>query len=261
MNRLENKIALVTGAAMGMGRAITHRIVKEGAQVVITDINLEGLQALQEELECSNSNYKGFFKKMDVTKNDEIEKVISKTIDTFGRIDILVNCAGILSAYPIVDLPEEEWDAVMNVNAKGTYLIIKNVAKEMKEQKYGKICCITSIVSKKATIYHAHYCASKFAVRGIIQSSAIELAPYGINVNCICPGEVDTGMLETSYKYIAKYEGISFEEQRERGRNLPLLKRFEKPEDVAPLVAFLVSDESGYITGQSINICGGIQFH
>jgi len=259
--RLENKIAMVTGAAKGIGLAISRRLVDEGATLVLVDINSAGMEKAQSDFLRQNPSYKGLWVKANVAKKDEVEAAVSKAVDAFGRVDILAHCAGILSNYRFIELPEDQWDSVLNVNLKGTFLVLQRVAREMMKQKKGKICCIASTAAKHGIKYIAHYVASKFGIVGLVQTAAMEFAQHGINVNCICPGEVDTDMLRNSYKRICEIEGISMEEQIERGKNLPLIHRLSPPESVAPLVAFLVSDESNEITGQAINVDGGIAFN
>jgi NAD(P)-dependent dehydrogenase (short-subunit alcohol dehydrogenase family) len=259
--RLEKKVALVTGAAKGIGRAIARRLVAEGAQVIITGRDEKKLKALHDEFSKIGPEYEGFYLPMDVTKKCEVEEAVSKIIERLNRIDILVNNAGINTFQPLLDMLEEDWDRVINVNLKGVFLVTQTVARVMVKSHYGKIINLASALGKKGVKYYAHYSASKAGVIAFTQSAAAELAQFGINVNAVCPGEVETDMLWTSYERISQYEHITIEEQRARGKNLMVLERFSNPEDIAPLVAFLAADESNYITGQAINVCGGIHFH
>jgi NAD(P)-dependent dehydrogenase (short-subunit alcohol dehydrogenase family) len=259
--RLENKVALVTGAAKGIGRAIARRLMAEGAQVVIADKDKKGLAVLQQELAEARSEYLGFYLLMDVTKKSDVEEAVATIIKQLNQIDILVNNAGINSFQPLLDMPEEEWDKVINVNLKSVYIVTQAVAREMVKRRYGKIINLASALGKKGAKYYAHYSASKAGVIGFTQSAAAEMAQLGININAVCPGEVETEMLWTAYERISQYEHITLEEQRKRGKDLMVLKRFSNPEDIAPLVAFLAADDSNYITGQAINVCGGIHFH
>jgi NAD(P)-dependent dehydrogenase (short-subunit alcohol dehydrogenase family) len=261
-SRLNNKVALVTGAARGIGRAIARRLAEEGAKVIITaDKDEKGLHLLQDELMKARPGYEGFYLLMDVTKKNDVEAGVANIIERLNQIDILVNNAGINTFQPLLDMPEEEWDKVINVNLKGVFIVTQAVAREMVRRKSGKIINLSSALGKKGVKYYAHYSASKAGVIAFTQSTSAEMAKFGINVNAVCPGEVETEMLWTSYERISQYEHITLEDQREKGQNLMVLRRFEHPEDIAPLVAFLASDESNYITGQSINVCGGIHFH
>jgi NAD(P)-dependent dehydrogenase (short-subunit alcohol dehydrogenase family) len=259
--RLENKVALVTGAAKGIGRAISRRLMEEGAKVIIADKDENGLKALQQAFVKARPEYSGCYLIMDVTNKCDVVRVVAGIIERFNQIDILVNSAGINTFQPLLEMPEEEWDKVLNVNLKGVYIVTQAVAREMAKRKYGKIINLASALGKKGAKYYAHYSASKAGVIGFTQSAAAEMAQLGINVNAICPGEVETEMLWTSYERISQYENITLEEQRAKGRDRIALKRFSNPEDIAPLVAFLAADESNYITGQAINVCGGINFH
>ena len=261
MKKLEGKVVLITGAGGGIGLASAKLLAQEGAHIVATDINLDNAKKTSQEASVANPNNQGFHLKVDVTKAADCDNAVKQTVDKFGRLDVLYNAAGILKVSTVVDMPEEDWDAIMDVNAKGTFLMCRAGARQMIKQKGGKIINIASIIGKKASIYHAHYCASKFAVIGLTQTLAIELAPYNINVNAVCPGAVDDEMFKTSCRGIAKQLGVTFEEYRKRAIPTTLLGRFELPEDVAPLVVFLASKDADFMTGQSVNICGGIQFH
>lgn len=258
--RLRNKIAIIVGGAKGIGRATALLIGSEGADVVVADRNFEQASLVSEKTNRTRKEAQGFPLKVDVTKVDDVESMVQQVVGEFGRIDILVNLAGILKVSPIIKMKDEDWDAVMAVNVKGTFLTCRTVAKEMIRQKSGKIINTASVIGKKAVAFLGHYCASKFAVIGLTQTLAIELAPYNINVNCICPGGVDTEMFEKSQRGIAREQGISYEESRKIALSDCLLSRFGKPEDLAPLVVFLASNDSSFITGQAINVCGGIQF-
>jgi NAD(P)-dependent dehydrogenase (short-subunit alcohol dehydrogenase family) len=258
--KLENKVAVITGAGGGIGAEIARTFAREGAHVVVADINLESARKVSDEVKKLNRNDKGFAMKVDVSKEAEVERMAKQTVEKLGHIDILVNSHGILRVSPLVDMSEEDWDAIMDTNAKGTFLSCKHVAREMIKRKSGRIINLASILAKRASKLHAHYSASKFAVSAITQTLAQELAPYNIRVNEVCPGDVDTEMFKTSCRGIAKTLGITFEEYRKMALGNNLIGRFQYPEDVAPLVLFLASEDSDCITGTSVDVSGGILY-
>lgn len=278
MNNLNNKVALVTGAASkrGMGHAIAIRLAKEGASVAIVDQYLApqglfgedrdqkwgGLNAVAKEIK--NIGQEALAIVTDVSKSKEVNEMVKKTLARFGKIDILVNTAGIpaLNDVPIVDLPEKDWNWMLAVNLTGPFLVCKAVAKSMIEKEIqGRIINISSIGGKKGVPGHAHYSASKFGLIGLTQCSARELAPYKITVNAVCPGRIVTNIRDKWLKERAQSLGITIDEARvqfyeEKSAIIPL-KRPGKAEDIANIVAFLASSEADFITGQSINVDGG----
>ena len=270
--RLKNKTAIVTRAGRGIGRAIAVTLAKEGASIVAVDVEclpsrssqyqdsaLKGYQAamkLVEEIRAMGS--RAIAVNADVTKSNEVASMVEKVLKEFGRIDILVNNAGIVSYANLVDLTEEQWNLVMNVNAKGVFLCCKAVAPHMIANRSGKIVNISSESGKTGEKGLAHYCASKFAVIGFTQSVALELAPYNINVNAVCPGMVYTKMWE----YLAKTEDAkkpSEEKFEQLAKQLMPLGRPQTPEDIANAVLFLCISHN--ITGESINVTGGHEMH
>jgi meso-butanediol dehydrogenase/(S,S)-butanediol dehydrogenase/diacetyl reductase len=256
---LKGKVAMVTGGGSGIGRGICLKLAENGADVAVCDINLDTAKETAEMIK--KLGVKALVVKLDVTKAQEVEDAVAKIIDSLGKIDILCNNAGISLIKNIVDLDEKDWDAHMNINAKGVYLCSKAVAKHMIARgKGGRIINTASYLGKIAAPGLGHYCASKFAVVGLTQSLACELGPYGITVNSVCPGDVDTPMMEREWKMHAQNLGITPEEAKEQNRQRMLLGRLEKPEDVANLVAFLASDLAEYITAESINVSGGLPF-
>jgi meso-butanediol dehydrogenase/(S,S)-butanediol dehydrogenase/diacetyl reductase len=258
--RLEGKVAIVTGAAQGIGKGIALAFAREGAKVVAVDLNVEGLQATVKELEALGG--KCVPVKTDVSKRAEVRQLVEKTVSELGRIDVLVNNAGRAAFQPLMEITDEDWDRILDTNAKGVFICIQEVARQMIKQKSGKIINASSIAGKKGIAMQAHYCSSKFAVVALTQVAATELAPYGITVNAYCPGVVDTPMWkmldETIYK-LGKSSKLG-EAMREFAEGA-LLKRYSTPQDVAGLVVFLASSEGDYITGQSINVDGGFVFH
>jgi len=260
MQHLLDKIALVTGASKGIGRAIAIAFAKEGANVIVNYFKSED-DANDVVKEIDALGRAAIPVKADVSKIHEVEAMVRRTIDQFGRIDILVNNAGVSTMGLLVDLTDQEWDYNMDVNAKGVFLCCRAVARHMIGQRYGKIINISSAAGKTGARFLSHYCASKFAVIGLTQSLALELAPYGINVNAVCPGYVETDMQSRELVWEAKLRGISPEEVKRGYLGCVPLGRLGKPEDVAKIVVFLASAQSDYMTGQAINVTGGMETH
>jgi len=260
MQHLLDKIALVTGASKGIGRAIAIAFAKEGANVVVNYFKSED-DANDVVKEINAMGRTAVPVRADVSKIDEVKAMVKRTIDQFGRIDILVNNAGVSTMGLLVDLTEQEWDYNMDVNAKGVFLCCQAVARHMMDRRYGKIINISSAAGKTGARFLSHYCASKFAVIGLTQSLALELASYGINVNAVCPGYVETDMQSRELVWEAKLRGISSEEVKRDYLGSVPMGRLGKPEDVAKVVVFLASAQSDYMTGQAINVTGGIETH
>jgi len=260
MQHLLDKIALVTGASKGIGRAIAIAFAKEGANVVVNYFKSED-DANDVVKEINAMGRTAVPVRADVSKIDEVKAMVKRTIDQFGRIDILVNNAGVSTMGLLVDLTEQEWDYNMDVNAKGVFLCCQAVARHMMDRRYGRIINISSAAGKTGARFLSHYCASKFAVIGLTQSLALELASYGINVNAVCPGYVETDMQSRELVWEAKLRGISSEEVKRGYLGSVPLGRLGKSEDVAKVVVFLASAQSDYMTGQAINVTGGIETH
>ena len=262
--KLKGKIALITGSAQGIGKAIAIEMVKEGASVVLTDIKEEKLRETYEKDIASiykSENVVGCHLKLDVTNEEQIQETIDKIVKHFGRIDILVNNAGVLSSYPIVELEEKEWDRIININLKGTFLVTKTVLGDMMERKEGCIINIASDSGITGKKYLSHYCSSKFGMIGFTQSVANEVAEYNITVNAVCPGPTATEIYHTDREMQSKIRGISKEDIiREENKTIPL-GRPAQPNEIARLVVFLASDDNTYITGEAINISGGFEVH
>lgn len=255
--RLRNKVAIVTGAGTGIGHAIALALAKEGANVVIGDVKEDSARTTATEIEAMRR--KTLAVKCDVRSSSEVENMVQKTLEKFGKINILVNNAGVSTMALVVDMTEEEWDFNLDVNAKGAFLCSRAVARQMiKQGEGGKIINLGSIAGKSGEQYYAHYNASKAAVIAFTASLARELAPYKINVNAVCPGSVQTSMQLRELKWGANLRGMPEEEIKEWMVAITPLGRLEQPEDVAKLVVFLASEEADFITGQAINVDGGI---
>lgn len=280
MHGLREKVALVTGCAgeRGVGRAIARRLAQDGADLVITDVTpggtrvvvtkqptgWGGLDAVAKEVQ--EAGRRALTALLDVRSASQIDGVIAQALQTFGRLDILVNNAAAppgADRVPVVQLPEEAWDTVLDINLKGSFLCAKAAASAMcRQQIRGRIINIGSDNSKIGQPNLAAYCASKFGLVGFTQALAMELAPAGITVNTICPGPMDTERVD----YFGRREDGSYDETRrvERIKRLTAevpLGRLATPGDVAEVAVFLASDAAEYITGQAINVAGGVIMH
>jgi len=243
--RLAGKVALVTGAAQGIGKAVALLLARNGADIVVSDINLEKAEETVQEVQTLGR--KALAVKVDVAKLDDVEKMVEAILAQFGRVDILVNNAGIARDKLILRMTEEDWDAVLNINLKGTFNCTKAVVRHMSKQKSGKIVNIASVVGEMGNAGQGNYAASKAGVIGFTKTIAREFAQRGINVNAIAPGYIETPMTDALPEKV----------KEELKRMIPM-DRLGKPEDVAETVLFLVSDSSNYITGQVLNVNGGI---
>ncbi len=278
MYDLNGKVALITGAGgrKGIGRAIATRLAREGCDVVVNDIpkpadamlpedraaGWEGLPSVVKEIQAMGRGALGVY--ADVSDREQVGDMVQRTLDRFGHIDILVANAGSQPGRDrrlLVDLEEDAFDEVQRVNVKGTFLCCQAVAQHMVDRGGpGKIIVMSSRAGKQATARYGAYVASKFALIGLTQTLALELAPYRINVNAICPGLVDTERVHFMAEAL-RPAGVSAEDYRrqmldERGRDVPL-GRAAVADDVARTAAFLASAESDYLTGLAISVTGG----
>jgi meso-butanediol dehydrogenase/(S,S)-butanediol dehydrogenase/diacetyl reductase len=256
---LAGKVAVVTGGAKGIGRGIVKALAAHGAAVVIADPDVDEGQKVADALGALGA--RGEAVALDVTDLAAAEGVVRKVVDEFGSLDILVNNAGVSKSVPFVDIDEREWDRVFDINVKGVFLTTKAVLPHMIDRRYGKIVNISSMVGKEAIPLFVHYSASKFAVMGITQGVAKEVAEFGINVNAVCPGVVRTPLWEPLLDQLAANKGISRDEAfQEFIAGIPL-GRPQDPEDIGEVVAFLASEKARNMTGQGVNVTGGMQLH
>lgn len=253
---LNGKTALITGSARGIGKAIALRFAQEGAKIALNDINKEILEDTAREIK-KVSRERVIYKRADISKSKEVEELTQYVTEELGVIDILINNAAISRIVPFLDTSEKLWDRTMEVNLKGAFLCCQAVIPGMIKKRKGKIINMSSQSGKRGSKWHAAYCVSKFGIIGLTQSLALELAPYRINVNAVCPGVVFTSLWEEQAADQARREGIEEKEvKKDLLKNIPLA-RLGTPEDVANLVLFLASSRSDYITGQAINLSGG----
>ncbi|HEU5316976.1 MAG TPA: glucose 1-dehydrogenase [Chloroflexota bacterium] len=255
--KLDGKVAVVTGGARGIGRAISLRLAQDGAAVSVADLNEEGAGGVANEILSAGGRSVPAY--VDVTDQKSVQALVDRTARELGRVDVMVANAGIIQVKPFLDLSVEDWEKTFAVNVRGVFLSLQAAAKQMIDQgDGGRLLATASIAAKMGSPYQAHYQSSKAAVVGMVRSIAWELGKHGITVNCYCPGVVDTDM----WRYIDEVRGKLMGRQpgellKEMATRNPL-GRVEVPEDVAPLVSFLASEESRYITGQAINVCGGM---
>jgi 3-oxoacyl-[acyl-carrier protein] reductase/meso-butanediol dehydrogenase/(S,S)-butanediol dehydrogenase/diacetyl reductase len=277
MSQLNGKVALVTGVASksSIGRAVALMLAKEGANLVVVDkyavpqnlmsadVRWGGLNSVVSEIEALGGKALGVTG--DISDSKDIDIIINKCLEKFSKIDIMVHCAGTRGSMttPIIDIAEQEWKTVLDVNLNGTFLIAKAVAKEMVNKgQGGKIVLIASMGGVKGMPGSGAYSVSKFGVIGLMKTLALEVAKYNINVNAVNPGAVASNLRDGFYKDIAKAEGITIEEARDRHYQKAVagipLSRMGTPEDIASMVLFLVTDQSSYITGEAFNVSGGV---
>ena len=257
MFNITGKVALVTGASSGIGRASAIALTEQGAKVVVGARRIDKLNSLVEEIKAKG--HEALAVQMDVTKKEDILNAVAKTVETFGRLDILLNNAGVAEFAAFLDMTEEQWDKTLDTNLKGYFLVTQAAAREMAKnnppsasrRSGGRIINIASIASGGVGVGFpsvAHYCASKGGVVAFTEALADELAPLGILVNCIGPGVIATEMTEGILKDPKQAEALLI--------RVPL-KRAGKPEEIASAVVYLASDEASYTTGATIYVDGG----
>jgi 3-oxoacyl-[acyl-carrier protein] reductase len=241
--RFDGKTALVTGAARGIGAATAERLASEGARVVVADFDEAAAHDTAERIGAA-----AYAVRCDVTNRDDVEAAA----DTAGGVDILVPCAGIIRDNLLHKMTDDDWDAVIETHLKGTFYAVRAAQKRMVEQKSGKIVTISS-TSALGNRGQTNYSAAKAGIQGMTRTWAIELGPFGINVNCVAPGFIATAMTQQTAERI----GVDFEDLQRASAEQTPLKRVGQPEDVAGVIAFLCSDDASFITGQVIYVRGG----
>ena len=256
MKLLQNKVALVTGAGRGIGRAIALAFAKEGAKVVVTARSTGELEEVVAGIASAGGTALAL--PADLTERSVAAKLVAQVASQLGPVEILVNNAGIGSSAmprPVVEFDDSFWDLSLAVNLTAPYLLCKAVLPEMLARNYGRIITVASIAGKIGTLHGAAYSASKHGVLGLTRTLALEVAANGITVNAICPGPVHTRMNDRRIEYDAARRGVSFEEQ-ERIQT-PLGRRLQ-PDEISPLAVYLASEQAGAVTGQAYNVCGGV---
>ena len=277
MGKLHGKVAIVTGAGRrkGLGEAIARKLAEEGANIVVSDIGeVKGKIAPEhgvgkvEEMEQVATDIRAVgvdvaTRTCDVLVEEDVKGLVEFTFDTFGGVDILVNNAGIGYLFgPLLETTQEEWDAVLGVNLRGVFFGIKHAAKIMIERgKGGRIINIGSQASKSAFKFTSAYTSSKHGLLGLTRNAALELAEYNITVNLVCPNHVTTGLGAWQNEFLAASRGLSVDDYLAQLKQRIPMGRVGLPEDTANAVAFLALEESNYITGDSINVSGGEEYH
>ncbi|MGQ9585186.1 MAG: SDR family NAD(P)-dependent oxidoreductase [Anaerolineae bacterium] len=245
---LHGRVALVTGASRGIGRAVAIEMARQGAKVAVNAHRFSDAAASVAQ-QIVQEGGQAVVALADVAETDAVYRMVADVRRQLGPIDILVNNAGVGTVTTLEEMPPDEWDRVLNVNLKGVYNCCKAVVDEMKARRYGKIICVSSLAGLRGTLMgHVHYGASKAGVHGFAWTLARHLGPYGINVNVIAPGPVETEMLQ---------ESASEEYLRRVGSEIPL-GRLGRPEDIAHVAVFLASDWAAYVTGVVVNVSGGL---
>jgi NAD(P)-dependent dehydrogenase (short-subunit alcohol dehydrogenase family) len=259
MSALTDRIAIITGAGHGIGHATALALARAGAAVTAVDIDKAAAEKTAAAVTAEGRQ--GLALAADVGDLASIDQMVSRVVETFGRVDVLVNNAGVTRRAYIMDLTEADWDRIMRVNGKGVFFCLQRVAREMIPRRSGVIVNIASIAGKGYVgASNAIYAGSKGAVIGMTRMAALQLARHNINVNAICPGTTVTALSNDNLKNRAREEGVSVEEM-ERRRNAAIpLGRPNDPEDIAALAVFLASPGARNITGQSFNVDGGIIF-
>lgn len=256
--RLEGKSAIVTGAAQGLGEAIARRLAIEGCSVLIADVNAEKAEAAASAI-VETTGQRAIGKKVDVTDADGCGIMVEEAVAAFGKLDILVANAGILKAGDITEMDPADWRRVLEVNLTGYFLCAQAAARVMREQKSGSIVQINSKSGKKGSFRNGAYAASKFGGIGLTQSIALDLAPFGVRVNAVCPGNLLDGTLwqNSLFDQYAQTQGLTPEQVRAKYESQVPLGRGATYEDVSGVVVFLCSEDAAYMTGQAINVTGG----
>ncbi|PKN85978.1 MAG: hypothetical protein CVU46_09335 [Chloroflexi bacterium HGW-Chloroflexi-8] len=257
MRGLKGRIACITGAAQGIGQEICIRLAEEGAIIIALDI-LDTKSTVNRCRE-KGGHARGFV--FDVTNKNQIHRVVQEIGEQFERIDIWVNNAGVFDNTATVALSEQKWDQISDINYKAMFLCAQPVIPLMQKNNWGRFINLSSMAGKMAYSEEIAYCSTKAAVLGLTRALAVELGCHGITANAICPGPIQTDMLKNTYQHLADINGVTLEEwSADILKTIPA-GRFGKPADVAALVAFLASDDAGFINGQAINIDGGLVFY
>ena len=256
MKRFENQVVVITGAANGIGKACAQRFAQEGAFVACLDVTDELNQAIAEEVRSFGTGAIALH--CDVTDPESIKAAVDTVMEKWGRVDVLVASAGIYTGAPLVEVSLKQWNRLIDINLTGVFLTNQAVAPIMMKQKSGSIINISSMAGKTSWPASAEYSASKSGVIGLTRSVAMELAPYGATANSVCPGNTLTDMVRGVAGKVGAMDGMTGEEWLQMRANDCPMKRLAEPWEMAGVVAFLASEDSRYLTGQAIEVDGGL---
>lgn len=250
MANLQGRVAMVTGSGRGIGAATAKKLAADGATVAVIDLREQDTEGTVAEIEAAGGKAIGIG--CDVSNAEQVEAAVTRIAETFGRLDILVNNAGVIRDNMLFKMSESDWDTVMNIHLKGSFLCSRAAQRLMVQQKYGKIVNLSS-TSALGNRGQANYSAAKMGLQGFTRTLAIELGPFNINVNAVAPGFIDTDMTRAT----AERMGLEPEQFKKAAAEQIPLRRVGQPQDIANVVAFLVSEDSSYVSGQVIYIAGG----
>ncbi|MDP9118427.1 MAG: 3-oxoacyl-ACP reductase FabG [Actinomycetota bacterium] len=250
MAGVQGRVALVTGAAQGIGAAVAHRLAADGAQVGVLDLSADAARAVADDIRSAGGQAIGLA--ADVSKRDQVQRAVDQLVGEFGGLQILVNNAGVLRDNMLFKMTDDDWTLVMDVHLRGAFLCTQIAQKHMVQAKYGRIVSMSS-TSALGNRGQANYSTAKAGLQGLTKTLAIELGPFGITANAIAPGFIETAMTAAT----AERTGTTIEKMREAVASVVPVRRGGVPDDVANTVAFFAAEESGYITGQVIYLDGG----
>jgi 3-oxoacyl-[acyl-carrier protein] reductase len=250
MGRYSGRVALLTGAGRGIGAATAQTLAAQGAAVVVADLDVGPAAETAGQIRAAGTQALALT--LDVTQVEQVEAAVERTVAEYGRLDILVACAGILRDNLLFKMSDDDWDAVLDTHLKGSFLVARAAQRHMVQQRYGKMVFISS-TSALGNRGQANYSAAKAGLQGLTRTLSIELGQFGINVNAVAPGFIETRMTRAT----AERQGLDFEKMKAEAAARTPVRRVGQPEDVANVIAFLVSDESSFVSGQIIYVAGG----
>jgi NAD(P)-dependent dehydrogenase (short-subunit alcohol dehydrogenase family) len=254
---LSGRTALVTGAARGLGRAIAVRLAEAGAALFLVDRDGEGAEATAEAIRTGNGEARA--RAFDLTETTALARLVDEAADWRGRLDVLVNNAGVMQTTPFLEVTLDDWERMVRVNQTAVFFLTQAAGRHMAARGQGAMVNVASVAARSGRPLAAHYAATKAAVLSLTRSAALALAPHGVRVNAVCPGVLPTAMTEAIDRDRARLLGLALGEPTRRAVATVPLGRAARLEEVAEMVAFLASDRAAYVTGQAVNVCGGLE--